>query len=263
MYKIGEFSRITNITVKALRYYDEEGILTPSSRADNAYRWYDENDFKKARLIVFLRNLEFSIAEIKDVLLQYDSEEDLSYFLAEKRVWIEKRVKQEQKLMEQLSRFLTDEQEEQKMEYVIQQKEVGELEAAGIRFKGAYQEAGKYFGLLMKEVKNKAQGAPFCCYYDAGFSEEADIEACIPVKGFAGSGNISVRRFPKMRALCTVHRGGYDTLNLAYKALLDYARQHSIPCGLPTREIYHKGPGMLFLGNPNKYVTEILIPIEG
>jgi len=122
MYKIGEFSRITNITVKALRYYDEEGILTPSSRADNAYRWYDENDFKKARLIVFLRNLEFSIAEIKDVLLQYDSEEDLSYFLAEKRVWIEKRVKQEQKLMEQLSRFLTDEQEEQKMEYVIQQK---------------------------------------------------------------------------------------------------------------------------------------------
>ncbi len=41
MYKISEFSRITNLTVKTLRYYDEEGILLPSHRdAYNGYRYY-------------------------------------------------------------------------------------------------------------------------------------------------------------------------------------------------------------------------------
>jgi effector-binding domain-containing protein len=54
----------------------------------------------------------------------------------------------------------------------------------------------------------------------------------------------------------------YETLNLAYKAVLDYAKEHSLECKLPSSEIYHKGPGMIFRGNPNKYVTEIVIPIE-
>jgi len=262
MYKIGDFSKITNITVKALRYYDEEGILIPSSRADNSYRYYDENDFKKARLITFLRALEFSIAEIKDVLAQYDSEEDLSYFLVEKKAWIEQKVIKEQELIEKIDRFLTYEKEEHRMEYVIEKKELNAVEVATMRFKGAYKDVGKYFGLIFKEAKNKAQGTPFCCYHDAGFSEDADIEVCVPVKGFVTSGDIVVKQLPRISAICTTHTGGYDTLNLAYKALLDYAQQHNVRCGLPSREIYHKGPGMLFRGNPNKYVTEIVIPIE-
>lgn len=69
MYKIGEFSKITKLTVKTLRYYDEENILKPSYRnEENGYRFYEENDFKKAELIVLLRNLGFSISEVKDVL---------------------------------------------------------------------------------------------------------------------------------------------------------------------------------------------------
>ena len=64
MYKIGEFSKITNMTVKTLRYYDEENILTPSYRdEDTNYRYYSEEDFKKAELILMLRNLDFSISE--------------------------------------------------------------------------------------------------------------------------------------------------------------------------------------------------------
>ena len=58
MYKISDFSKITKITVKALRYYDGENMLTPSYRdEENSYRYYDENDFEKAELIVLLRNL--------------------------------------------------------------------------------------------------------------------------------------------------------------------------------------------------------------
>lgn len=76
MYKIGDFSKITNITIKTLRYYDEENILKPSSRsAETGYRFYDGNDFKKARLIVLLRKLDFSISEIRDVLMSCEEPE--------------------------------------------------------------------------------------------------------------------------------------------------------------------------------------------
>lgn len=52
MYQIGEFSKITKLTVKALRYYDEEKLLQPTSRGDNDYRLYNDSDFEKARLII-------------------------------------------------------------------------------------------------------------------------------------------------------------------------------------------------------------------
>ena len=63
MYRISEFSKITNLTVKALRYYDEQGILVPSHRdSQNGYRYYSEEDFKRAQLVALLRSFEFSIS---------------------------------------------------------------------------------------------------------------------------------------------------------------------------------------------------------
>ncbi len=175
MYKISEFSKITNLTVKALRYYDEQGILKPVCRAGNAYRYYDENDFRKAQLIVFLRDLDFSIAEIKDVFAHYDTEENLSYFLAEKKIRIAQRITGDRELMEKIDRFLAFKKEEYDMDYKIEIKETGPMEVASIRFMGTYKDVGKYLGTIYKEVKNKAFGAPFSCYYDTTSIKEICI----------------------------------------------------------------------------------------
>ena len=69
MYKIGEFSKITSLTIKALRYYEEQEILCPSERDKNGYRLYNDQDYERARLIALLRGLDFSIMEIRDCLL--------------------------------------------------------------------------------------------------------------------------------------------------------------------------------------------------
>lgn len=51
MYKFSQFSKISEITVKALRYYDEENILRPTIRKEeNQYRYYTDEDLKKAQL---------------------------------------------------------------------------------------------------------------------------------------------------------------------------------------------------------------------
>ena len=102
MYRIGEFSRITSLTVKALRYYDEEGILSPSERDKNGYRLYNETDYEKARQIVLLRELDFSIMEIKDVLSACVGEEDLAFFLKEKQAQVRQRISKEKALLKKL-----------------------------------------------------------------------------------------------------------------------------------------------------------------
>lgn len=264
MYKIGEFSKITKLTVKTLRYYDEENILKPSYRnEENGYRFYEENDFKKAELIVLLRNLGFSISEVKDVLSNYETSLDLSYFLEEKKKMIEDKIQNEKSLLKKIDLYIKPNQMEGDcMNYKIEVKNIESITVASIRYKGKYSDVGKYIGKIYAAVKGNANGYLFNCYYDSEYREDADIETCLPISKLIKHPDITVKQLPQIKALCTTHIGTYESLNMAYKAILDYAGEHDLKCLIPSREIYLKGPGMIFKGNPNKYVTEIIIPIE-
>ncbi|GAA0182841.1 MerR family transcriptional regulator [Clostridium sediminicola] len=264
MYKIGEFSKITNLTVKTLRYYDEQGMLNPSYRnKENGYRFYDEKDFKKAQLILLLRSLEFSIAEIKDVFSNYENPSDLSYFLEEKKKIIRDKIREEKALLEKIDFFIKPNgMEEGYMDYKIGVKTIESETVASIRYKGKYSDVGKYISKIYKAIKGKSEGYPFNCYHDGEYRDEADIEVCVPTNKSINHPDITVKELPQIKALWTTHIGAYESLNVAYKAIFDYAQEHNIKCAIPTREIYVKGPGMIFKGNPNKYVTEIIIPIE-
>lgn len=65
MYKIGEFSKIVDIPVRTLRYYDEYGILKPSE-VDNftGYRYYNDENILECHLIKLLKSLDFTLEEI-------------------------------------------------------------------------------------------------------------------------------------------------------------------------------------------------------
>ena len=85
MYKISDFSKITKLSVKALRYYDEEKILEPSYRdKETSYRYYNEEDFQKAQLVLLLRTLEFSISEIKEVIANCHDPADFALLFGRK-----------------------------------------------------------------------------------------------------------------------------------------------------------------------------------
>ena len=172
-------------------------------------------------------------------------------------------IKRKKELMKKIDLYLQpQEMEVGSMNYQIELKEFEALTVASIRYKGKYSDVGKYIGTIYKEAKGKTSGAPFCCYYDDEYKEEADIELCVPVSGKVAGVNITTKQLPKIKGISVTHIGSYETLHLAYKAVLDYASEHDLECLLPSREIYHKGPGMIFRGNPNKYVTEIVIPVE-
>lgn len=64
-YKIGDFSRLTNISIRTLRYYDEIGILKPEYVDPySGYRYYTDKNLDEVKSITFLKNLSFSLEEI-------------------------------------------------------------------------------------------------------------------------------------------------------------------------------------------------------
>ena len=271
MYRIGEFSKITNLTVKALRYYDEQGMLIPSARSESDYRLYDKSDYEKAQLIVSLKQLGFSISEMKDMLATCESRADISFYLVEKKSFIKDKIRKQKMLIIEIEKNLHQNEKEDNVlnsahrskMYEIEIKEIPSMTVASIRFKGKYSDVGKHIGKIYQVVKDKACGAPLNLYYDKEYQEEADIELCVPIKGtIAGGVGIDIKVLPTMKAIATVHTGTYQKLNEAYKAILDYAKENGFELLTPSREVYQKGPGMIFKGNPDKYVTEILVPYQ-
>jgi DNA-binding transcriptional MerR regulator len=66
---IGEFASRSRLSAKALRLYDEQGLLPPARvDADSGYRFYEPGQLKHARLIAALRELQVPLAEIKAIL---------------------------------------------------------------------------------------------------------------------------------------------------------------------------------------------------
>lgn len=264
MYLINQVSKITGLTKKALRYYDEQSILSPSGRDnENGYRWYSEDDVKKAQLIQMLRKFDFSISEIKDTLNVAENEEDLFYVLKEKIEYIENHIEKEKALIrdieKELGPFLS---ESGQKNYVITIEDIAPVTVAGLRIKDAYHQIGKYMPKLFKEVGNDAAGNVFNCYYDEDCVEIADIEICVPVRRMISGNGVTSRRLPAIKAVCTTHYGSYDTLKYAYKELFKYVNEKEIHLLTPSREEYIKGPGMIFKGNPEKYITKIILPFE-
>ncbi|MDM5247906.1 MerR family transcriptional regulator [Lysinibacillus sp. G4S2] len=76
MLTIGEFSKISHLTLKTLRYYDEIGLLKPAFiDAKNNYRYYNISQLETALLIARLKSYLFSLEEIKVILANWEDTE--------------------------------------------------------------------------------------------------------------------------------------------------------------------------------------------
>ena len=67
MYRVGELSRITNVSIRTLHYYDEIGLLKPSKTSEAGYRYYTKDDLVKLQQIIVLKKLGFKLSQIKEM----------------------------------------------------------------------------------------------------------------------------------------------------------------------------------------------------
>ncbi len=96
MFRIGEFSKLTQVSIRMLRYYDETGLLKPSEtdRFTN-YRLYTTEQIPLLNKIKFLRDLGFNVSEIAVALKKWD-DTFITNLLDEKRAEIQDTIKAEQ-----------------------------------------------------------------------------------------------------------------------------------------------------------------------
>ena len=135
---------------------------------------------------------------------------------------------------------------------------------AGIRGKASYDDSGRRFGLLGRAVGMGMAGKAMNLIYDTEYKEaDADFESCFPIKKPIKAAGIDVHQLPAGRALTLIHRGPYDRIGESYGRLFEHLSARKLTATLPSREVYLKGPGMLFKGNPKNYLTEIQILIDG
>jgi DNA-binding transcriptional MerR regulator len=268
VFTIGDFSKITGLTVKTIRFYHEEGILLPS-HVDPAtgYRYYDRSKIETARVITHLRSLDLSLQEIGAILRIAGDDADLREVMQRQKAALETKIRRYREVVRSLDQFLS--QEEQRGQVMgqspmqIEEKVLGPVRIAGIRIKGRYADCGEAFGRIGKHFGQHICGKPFLLHYDAECRDaDADFEACMPIRNGKPVEGISVRELPGARCASLLHRGPYDQLGTSYTKILEYVRGKNLEVALPTREVYHKGPGIIFRGNPKNYLTEIQIPIE-
>jgi DNA-binding transcriptional MerR regulator len=269
VFSIGEFSKVTGLTVKTLRFYQEQGLLAPSYIDDQTgYRYYHESMIEVARVITFLRGLEMPLMEIAAILQHEGDEAEVLAVLQRQKEHIATQVRHYQRLLREIDQFLAKEREAvqamTQSSFEVQEKDLPAILIAGVRMRGKYSECGQGFAQIGRHFGRHICGPCFLLHYDTEYREEdADFEACMPIRQAKQAPGISVRELPAGRAVTLLHRGSYDELGRSYARILSYVKQGGYEIVVPTREVYLKGPGMIFKGNPKKYLTEIQMLLRG
>lgn len=107
LYKVKEVSKIVGISVRALHHYDEIGLLKPENLTEAKYRLYSDKDLERLQQILFFKELDFSLQEVKEILdnPNFDRKRALKShkeLLVEKKKRIEKIIKSVEKTIDSI-----------------------------------------------------------------------------------------------------------------------------------------------------------------
>ncbi|MCA9213840.1 MAG: MerR family transcriptional regulator [Planctomycetales bacterium] len=270
MYSIGEFSKIVSLPVKTIRYYHEQGLLLPAHvDQQSAYRFFNDANVETARVIKSLREIGFSVRDIGQILQNHTDDADILSFLRARRNEITQQLTELANAKQAIDTVIKQTERNQIMasesNFEITEKEIEPMLIAGIRMKGKYSDCGSGFRTLGKTVGRYICGKAMMLCHDSEYKEDdAGFEPCMPIRQPKGQiDSVDVRELPGGRFATLVHLGPYDTLGDSYAKLLAYLKSKGYPQRAPCREVYLKGPGMIFRGNPKKYLTEIQFLIDG
>ena len=223
-FSIGEFSKITGIPAKTLRFYHEKGLLKPASiDGESGYRIYDLRCFERARILTALKRLDFSLSEISNILDEAEDDQDILDHLERQKKRMSEELRRKRNILNQINQIITMEKQSRKTADTsaeVEEKTTDEILVAGIRTKGRYSECGRIFGKLGRKLNRHIAGKAMCLYYDGEYREEdADFEPCFPVSKRLEIEGIDFHEIPASRCLSLMHHGPYEELGHSYARL--------------------------------------------
>ncbi len=263
MLKIGEFSKLSHNTVKALRFYEKEDLLIPASVDEwTGYRLYESSQLETAAKIKTFRQLGLSIDEIKSIFSGEDVMKVLSAREAELR-------KLQQKTDIQLSviKFFMEEKE---MKYQVTLKEIPEMivyssETVLAEYEDAMQwipSVGEECMRLNPGIKCAEPPYEFCEYPDGEYREtDIRIRHNEAVTSFGKENeHIRFRTLPAAKVLSIYHKGAYDMIGEAYAFIGEYAEKNGYEIAGLARESYIDG--IWNRESVSDWLTEVQLPVK-
>jgi predicted transcriptional regulator YdeE len=251
MFKIGDFSKLSRVPVKTLRYYDEIGLLRPIGvDRFTRYRYYDLDQLPLLYRILGLKELGFSLEQIGQLLDGEISQDQLVRMLRKRQLEIKAQMEQESQLLQRIeTRLKTIEQSGQMPEYEILIKKVEPQWVASIcTTTASYAEFETLFDRLFGELYHQLHlhgvritGHPLAIYHDVqNDGENIRIEACVGLAGpVSTQGQFQIYELAGAETMASVvHQGAFETIGRAYSAILSWRQANDARIVGPTRELY-------------------------
>ncbi len=267
MLKIGDFSKLSRVSVRMLRHYDDLGLLKPAQTdAFTGYRYYREDQLLDVGRITTLKDMGFALADIVRILEIYDDRDRLDeYFSAreEELTQLSKETAYKLTLLETARKRL---REEQSMDHDVTIRTIPERYAATVRMVvPSYEDEGMLWG-MMAECKTPLVPADPCLaaatFLDKEYKDEnVEIMVSMTVKGrYDDTEHVKFQTLPAVRVASCVIKGSYAQMGEATAAVASWISENGYHVSGPMFNIYHVSPHET--QNPDEYVTELCFPIE-
>lgn len=280
MFRIGEFSRLSRVSVRMLRHYDQRGLLKPSHiDSFTSYRYYSADQLPRLNRILALRDLGFSLEQIASMLDEDLPAEQLLGMFKLRQAQIEQQMQVEQLRLRRLEARIhqMDGKGSRQMYDVILREIESQLVLSwrevvpdDDRIQYMFEEAETHIA----PFNARADKPPMTIYHDQDYREkDIDAEIILPLKfAIAGTGEMRVVHLPQIQtAACVVHTGDYATIYQAYNTLLEWIEVNGYRIAGPIREVYLRYtadglgidlPPTYLAKAPNSFVTELQLPVE-
>ena len=269
MFKIGDFSKLSQVSVKTLRYYDEIGLLRPSEiDRFTGYRYYTASQLSRLNRILLLKDLGLSLDQIGRLLGSDLPPAQLRGMLKLRQAEIERSIEEEEARLTRVAALLTHiEQENVNMsKYDVVIKKVAPVRIASIRDVvanyGAQGELWGELGAYLAQHNVKAVAPCLTIDHNESYKErDVDLEVCEVIDAaLPMTDRVKVRELPAVEQMaCVVHHGTFASIGQAYQAVVSWIEDNGFHIAGPCREIYlryERG------GDQKDYVTEVQFPVS-
>ena len=262
LYRIGLFAQMNRITVKALRFYEEQGLLLPAKiDGESGYRYYTMSQMETLHRILALKEAGFTIEDMKHL----DASGDERSFLLRKKNAILEKIAQLTLQLSRIDGYLMA--GGNSLAAPVMVKTIPETVCAVMRrridFYDALFDIMPELGGYMEEADCVCALPEYCFtqYLEPGFQEaQILVEVCEAVtEKKADRGSLRFRTIPETRAACIYHKGSYRDFPKTYEVILRYIDENGYEICGNIRESYIDG--VWNKDSEDEWLSEIQIPV--
>ena len=269
MIKIGDFSRLSQVPVSTLRYYDEVGLLRPSVVDEaNGYRFYTLEQLPVLNRILALKWLGLSLDQITQLLTETVSTPHMRGMLLMKRLDLQHQVYEAEERLSRVEARLKMIEQEKDMTYDVVLKATPALMIASrrclatdfdawVRFKAETQ-------ATIRASQVKETGPWMTLYHHQGYREQdLFVEVAVPIDAALGrklqqfeSPDFTVYELPAENVASVIYPYSREAFPAVYEAIGLWVYSHGYRFVGSCREVYLHG------NDPLRGQEEIQFPIE-